>query len=275
MKIQLIACDLDGTLYYHQGNSLGGLSPRNEAALRKYIASGGRFIVATGRHPFAGRFLAKQLNLPIESIGLNGGALDIGGKMISLATLPRSIGLSLIDLLTPHFEEIHPLSYDIDLTRVLGEPGAWPTPIVQKFIAQDGGTPIVNHSLKEHLLDPSTKDPSKIIMFCKTIEIRDYWVEQLRIKFAGQCEIFTSSAQLIELMPLGHNKGTGLIYYANHYHIPLNEIAVIGDAGNDIPLFQLTPHSYVMRHGEPQVKKEAHYVVEDVAEAIEHILHSI
>ena len=44
------------------------------------------------------------------------------------------------------------------------------------------------------------------------------------------------------------------------------------DSYNDIPMFALTPHSFAMAQADDAVKEYAHYVVNTVKEAVNHVI---
>ena len=44
------------------------------------------------------------------------------------------------------------------------------------------------------------------------------------------------------------------------------------DSYNDIPMFALTPHSFAMAQADDAVKEHAHYVVNTVKDAVNHVI---
>lgn len=63
--------DLDGTLF----GSDGKISYENAEAIRRYIADGGLFAIATGREPLNAAYYLKEVPMNAPSIVLNGAAL--------------------------------------------------------------------------------------------------------------------------------------------------------------------------------------------------------
>ena len=73
------------------------------------------------------------------------------------------------------------------------------------------------------------------------------------------------------------NKGVALSEFAKLMAIPLAEIAVIGDGGNDVAMFERSGLSIAMGNAGPEVKQAADFVtnsnLEDgFADAIEHFI---
>ncbi len=54
-------------------------------------------------------------------------------------------------------------------------------------------------------------------------------------------------------------KGTAVTWLANHFEVPLEDVIVIGDWVNDVPMFGVAGHSFVMGHAPHEVKAAARY----------------
>jgi hydroxymethylpyrimidine pyrophosphatase-like HAD family hydrolase len=57
----------------------------------------------------------------------------------------------------------------------------------------------------------------------------------------------------------GVNKGTAVTWLSEHFNVPLDEVIVVGDWVNDVPMFAVAGHSFVMGHAPPEVKSAARY----------------
>jgi hypothetical protein len=78
-----IFCDVDNTLI-RPGD---GLSSANRAAIRAYVAAGGKFSLATGKHPRSIVSLARDLGLANAQVAANGTCLLEGEHVTVLAHL--------------------------------------------------------------------------------------------------------------------------------------------------------------------------------------------
>ena len=58
----------------------------------------------------------------------------------------------------------------------------------------------------------------------------------------------------------------------DHLGLRPEEVACVGDSYNDLSLFQITKHSFAMKHGEKQVRDSANHTVESVSEVVDYIL---
>lgn len=114
---------------------------------------------------------------------------------------------------------------------------------------------------------------SKIIINGAEKAIRQLQKE-LMDTFPNDLDTFISESKILDVMPKNISKGNAIKILIKKLGLSPNEIACIGDSYNDIPMFQLTENSFAMASAHPDVKKEANFVVETVAEAIEQILHS-
>ena len=75
-------------------------------------------------------------------------------------------------------------------------------------------------------------------------------------KYGNVFEMYQSH-ESIELMNKGVNKATSLLKYIDRINLDINEVAVVGDSGNDVPLFQVFPNSFVMEQAHDDVKSHA------------------
>ncbi|MCP3028855.1 HAD family hydrolase [Halobacillus sp. A5] len=88
-------------------------------------------------------------------------------------------------------------------------------------------------------------------------------------QFGEQLDSFISHESCVDIMPQMINKGNGIKALLHSIGVNPDETACIGDSFNDLPMFEVTPHSYAMSTAHPDVQKKAAYVVDHVYEAIE------
>jgi Cof subfamily protein (haloacid dehalogenase superfamily) len=112
----------------------------------------------------------------------------------------------------------------------------------------------------------TTLKPSKLcyIGSREQMEVLEKYIHE---KFPNQTNSYISDVDCIDFMPRNVSKGAALQVLINHLGLQPEEIACIGDSYNDISMFQLTPHSFVMEIADPEVKKYATHTVSSVAEA--------
>ena len=79
------------------------------------------------------------------------------------------------------------------------------------------------------------------------------------------------SAEAIEFMNKGVNKAKALKDYIKLMNLEPSEVAVVGDSGNDVPLFEEFENSFVMKNAPEEVRKNAKTEIEGVFSLEEHI----
>ena len=66
----------------------------------------------------------------------------------------------------------------------------------------------------------------------------------------------------VHILPKGVNKGSGLLRAIKLLKINIDEVVVIGDGRNDIPMFKVAKHTYAPANADPLIKENASYVSE-------------
>lgn len=148
------------------------------------------------------------------------------------------------------------------------------------FVAQK--TDVI-HQIEERLFFPIEEQgdminaighsliPSKISVLGHHEEILEMQ-QAIQDVFHEEVDTFISEKGCLDIMPKNISKGNALLILLKHLQLKPEEIACVGDSFNDIPMFKLTPNSFVISHAHEDVKKEATYVVETVSEAVKMIL---
>ena len=80
---------------------------------------------------------------------------------------------------------------------------------------------------------------------------------------------------IIEAVPIGTSKATGIAWLCNHLHIPVEDTYGIGDSINDLEMLQFVGHSIAMGNAAQAAKDVAEYVTthihdDGVANALKH-----
>ncbi|MCA0971820.1 HAD family hydrolase [Halobacillus litoralis] len=110
--------------------------------------------------------------------------------------------------------------------------------------------------------------PSKISLHGQEKDVMEAY-KRMEQTFGDEVDSFISHETCVDLMPKAINKGTGLRALIEKLGLEPHEIACVGDSFNDIAMFELTEHSYVMSSAHEKVTERASTVVDHVHEAIE------
>ena len=70
----------------------------------------------------------------------------------------------------------------------------------------------------------------------------------------------------VDIVRKGCSKGTGIKIIKDHYR--LEKIAGIGDSYNDLPMLNVVDTAFTFKTSPQEIKKQVHYCVNDIAEAI-------
>ena len=108
-----------------------------------------------------------------------------------------------------------------------------------------------------------TKEPSKII----ALEFKDpekvaRFREWIAPQFEGVLDVFGSSKFMLEVVPHGVNKGTGLQNLCRLLDIPVEDSVSAGDAENDEAMIRAAGVGCAMANAMPYLKEIADYVTE-------------
>ncbi|MEH7382328.1 HAD family hydrolase [Bacillus sp. JJ1533] len=256
--IKLIVSDLDGTLL-QENNTVKSEDAR---ALNQALQEGLQISIATGRMDTEIKEVLKLIGQKFHRISQNGAfASTIDERSIFSRTFTTEIAEKIYkEVLDSRFVTIV-CTYDTNFTHENN-----------KYVAD-----VQKRMFHPIIIDPeigskfSEVKPSKISLMGFEQDIIDMY-EKLSADFKDEIDLFISETHVLDIMPKQISKGNAVQKLLDELSFKPKEIACIGDSFNDIPMFQLTPYSYVMSTAHDDVKKEAKFVVESVAEAVEMIL---
>jgi hypothetical protein len=276
-KIQLIALDLDGTLF----DSRGQISRRSIETIRRAAAQGIHVVISTGR-PFAG--------IPFEQIKDTGIAYAIttnGAALYEIAT-GRCLHEEPLDE-----EVVFPiLSYlldcDIHLDAFIGGKGYSPSKCLPAAYKLD-----VPPSLKDYIINTRTR----VDNLPQFIQENNCKVQKMTLNFypdgqggftdrkrvqkflAGNPAISLVSGGFdnLELTRAGVDKGVGLHQLAEILGVDPKATLAIGDSENDLAILKAAAVGVAMENAPDSIKAQADYVTasndeDGVARAVEHFI---
>lgn len=257
--IKLIVSDLDGTLLDHHKK----VSPRERAALTNAKEAGIKLCLASGR-------MNSEMQQVLEEMGHQAYSVSQNGAFIHLedGTLLQS------KLFEPELaDQVYQLLHDFDLTKLVcsGEANYIKglTPASEEIQARMFQPFIIKEDIDQLL--KAALPTCKFSLFGNInllIELKALLEQQL----GEQLEIFVSDKDCLDIMPRQVSKGSSLLVLLDQLDLRSEEIACFGDSFNDVSMFGITPHSFAMNGAHADVKRQAAYHVNSVAEAIAHVL---
>ncbi|MFS0861270.1 HAD family hydrolase [Fredinandcohnia sp. 179-A 10B2 NHS] len=255
--IKLIVSDLDGTLLQNDNT----VKDEDARALRSAVEEGIQISIATGRMDNEIIEVLSSINEKFHRISQNGAFVSTTeDKSIFSRTFETSTAELIYNKVLPSNFVTLICSYDTNYTC---EENEYVSGIQERMFHPIIIDPAIGTKFDE-------VKPSKITLIGFENEIMNM-EKQLKEELGAQIDLFISEKHVLDIMPKGISKGNALQTLLNVLSIKPEEIACIGDSFNDIPMFQLTPHSYVMSHAHDLVKQEAAHIVDSVAEAVAQI----
>lgn len=230
MKINcgLIVSDFDSTLIDDRQRIL----PEVKGAIEQYVACGGIFAVCTGR-------MLNSILPQVRALGLKGLVIAYQGTVIAdieTGELIRNGGMN--------FEEAS------EICRTIEELGYGINVYNDNIIYTDLPEEHKGLVRYEEIIGVKAvhvKDKISDFVFenklrCQKVlsivspDSREEVYAQLSERLGKKYDITCSATVLVEVSPMGDNKGEALKFLANYYNVPIEKTVAIGDNLNDLPM---------------------------------------
>ena len=241
----LIACDVDGTLVSDDEK----ITPRTRKAVQAAVEAGAQFVLATGRPPRWIPPVVEELGFAPMAVCANGAVIydPATDRVLSARTLPVATLAELVEI----------------ATRVI--PGAGLAVERVGASAHDSATPqFVSSPGYEHAwLNPDNTEVSKedllsapaIKLLIRKSGARSADMAAELARHVGPRGDITYSTNngLVEIVPLGVSKATGVQEIAGPLGIPSDEVVAFGDMPNDVPMLLWAGCGVAMGNAHPDV----------------------
>ena len=276
--IKAIATDLDGTLFYPK-RKIRLLKSKNRKFLKTLDENNIEIVVVTGRD----KSIAEKIERRIQSkrklsmIGCSGSLIIHDGEVIREKPIDKQKILKLID----EFEnekEIKSIIFMGNFKGMLIHLTHFPkifSPLVLLGLRFQGAYYEKSYIGKKRVMKMLEDDTSKVFKVMPIFGYSDFgkrgmkkakeFASRMREKFGSDFEFFESGTA-VEILVKGTDKAESLKELFSKYNINDNEVLVVGDSGNDIPMLQQFPNSFAMKHAPEYVKKCAKNEIEYVYE---------
>ncbi|GAA4858906.1 HAD family hydrolase [Kitasatospora terrestris] len=243
LPFRLVATDLDGTLL----NPAETVSERTRAALALVAGRGAQHIIVTGRS-------ARWTRPVLDEIGYTGIAVcgqgaqvyDAGAhRLLTSVTLDRQLAAVALAKIEA---EVGPLAVAASQDGLEGEVLAGPGYALQ--IGTD--LPVVPVEGSELLAAPIAK------LFLQHPRYSDDELAEAARAVAGQLVgITVAGAGVVEVLPLGLTKATGLSLAARRLGATAAGTIAFGDMPNDVPMFGWAGYGVAMGNAHEELKAVA------------------
>lgn len=267
---KVIATDLDGTLFYPR-KKIKMISKKNVDFLQKFIKSGGKVVIVSGRNlPYAFKVMEK-IGYPLDVIGCNSAFIRANEQLIQTLYLPYPhIQDVLLELQEKFKCNYYMLMSEDESLVIAGKKLNWFKSIFYKMIYKAQGVYAEKYVISNDIFFNEMKKGKiyKMMLFfglgkkakdraCRANKyIREMYPE-IEASWTGN---------FIELTAKKATKAEGLKTYCEYMKINADDVIVVGDSGNDISMFMAFKNSYCMSHAPDKIKKYANNELKTVAD---------
>jgi len=254
-KFKLIVSDIDGTLI----GSDHILSSFTKKTIFRLRDAGYAFTVATGKNMPATIDMADELEIDFPLILINGGMLQTRqGEMYSVTSLPLDVTDDVIDICEAQDKD---LVIYIDNGIYIKEMNENIYPIYSNV--KSGLFEISNWGTIKEILNRANK--------CLVVDSFDRKnLIEMGIVFEKElnerADVLHASSKLVEVMPKGVTKVSGISKLAARMGVDMEEIMAFGDYNNDIEMLSSAGLGVAVENASPRAKAAADLVIGSVSE---------
>ena len=245
-KISALISDVDGTLVTEEKV----LTEGTRTAVAELRARGIAFAIISSRPPRGLRMLIEPLEITTPLAGFNGGVLATPElSVIEQHLLPPEIARRTVDLISAHGARTWVFSGQDWLVRDPSDPYIGREERAVQF------RPIVVEDFGRAL-----EITSKIVGVSDDFALLARCEGEARAMLADGASVARSQRYYLDITHPLANKGAAVLALSKRLAIPMAEIAVIGDGGNDVAMFKQSNFSIAMGNASPDVQKQARFV---------------
>ncbi|MGL4677729.1 MAG: HAD-IIB family hydrolase [Brevinema sp.] len=268
MKQKLLACDVDGTLIFHEDQKIKGSDLQ---AIKSFREAGHLFVLCTGRTAVWAIPLIQKHDLQTDGLILCNGSMiyhvnpndptDI--KEIVNRSVPNKIGLEIINYFY-HLEEFALYWDDGNQTYELHD----------RLVSQASSIIQENYSTHISFEEAMALTSNFVTIGVTPISCDVSKAEEIKNYILKHWEVLAFRNQFfIDIAPIGSSKGSGIEDFQTIYQKDL-ETYGIGDSFNDLSMFQHVgkSHAFLMSNGDVELKQYTDNQVNSVAECINLLL---
>ncbi|KAG5225485.1 hypothetical protein OIU77_005077 [Salix suchowensis] len=256
-KFSYIFCDMDGTLL----NSKSQISLTNVKALKEALSRGVKVVIATGK--------ARPAVIDILK------AVDLAGKNGIISEFSPGVFLQGLIVYGRQGREIFRSNLDLSVCRDACL-YSWEHKVPLIAFSNDRCLTLFEHPLVDSLhtvyhepkaeIMPSVEDLLSAVdiqkmIFLDTAEgvatnLRPFWSEAT----GGRANVVQAVPDMLEIVPPGTSKGSGVKLLLDHLGITAKEVMAIGDGENDIEMLELASLGIALSNGSEKTKAVANVI---------------
>jgi len=244
--MKLLVTDLDGTLLDEEHK----INDEALLLLKEFESLGYGITFATGRSVPAALFYIKHAGIKLPVILFNGCMIfdPLTLKPLKLYTMEPYVLMKVIEeapkdvsILVFSRKDIYALNPVKNLDGYLQRDG-----IACKFV--------------DNFREVDMRGVIKVL-FVGSQKRLDELFEFLSLNLRGKASVVRSEPDLVEILPLGVNKGTGLMELSKLLNVKLSDVIAVGDSMNDIEMLRTAGLGVAVGNAWEDVKKSVDVVV--------------
>jgi Cof subfamily protein (haloacid dehalogenase superfamily) len=243
MTPALVISDVDGTLV----TSDKRLTPRSCAAVEALRRNGIRFTVVTSRPPFGVRMVAEPLGLDIPFAVFN------GGMIVEPNLMPVEQHLVGADAARQAIALLDAGGVDVWLFTA----GAWHVRDPRGVYTEQERRTVLTEPVVVHDFDALLPVAGKVVGVSAEFARLDELESMLVPALEGHATVARSQPYYLDVTPYGHDKGTAVEALLGFLGVSADQLVVLGDMENDLPMFRIAAFSIAMGNAAAAVKQRA------------------
>lgn len=262
-RISALISDVDGTLVTQEKI----LTERTRTAVAGLRADGVAFAIISSRPPRGLRMLLESLEITTPVAGFNGGVLAMPDlSVIDQHLLAPEIARRAVGFITAHGAGVWVFSGQDWLVRDPNGP----------YIALEERSVQFRPTVVEDF-GQALDIANKIVGVTEDFDLLARCEGEARTMFVRSASVARSQMYYLDITHPLANKGAAVLALSELLAIPAAQIAVIGDGGNDVAMFEQSGLSIAMGNAAPEVQRAADFVAdsnreEGFAKAVERFI---
>lgn len=259
--IKLVLTDLDNTLIPHKpGEPFGDAVITDEglAAIRALIDAGVHFGPSTGRGPDSmARTFRDQAWTYESGAYANGQLIYLDGKVVHEEWCSVEVLQRVVDIV-----DAHPYGITV-IFNLEDDQKSWGVSQNAEKVQRSTGDRFVSH-VEPRITAPSMKTIIRMGNNASEAPVlRDLLAAEVpELDFV----LPSPDAMVIDITPKGYGKGSAVRIMAEALGIGLDEVAVFGDADNDLSMLQAVPNSVAVANASEAAAVAARWHIGDALE---------
>ena len=244
-RISLVVSDVDGTLVDHDKQ----LALATIAAARKLREAGIGLAAVSSRPPRGMRMIAEALELDLFA-GFNGGLIvDRSMKVVERNLVPEAAARIAVAELAKGGADIWVFAGE---DWLLTDPAG-------AYVPRELHTVQFEPKLVPSF-EPYLDQVGKIVASSRDFDLLARLEQELTAVLGPLASARRSQPYYLDVSHPTADKGHAARAFASHWGVPLDEVAVLGDMANDLPMFAVAGFAIAMGNATPEVKAKADVV---------------